>query len=500
VGTGVAHGASDVSVVPVPHLDPAAYAARGAIGLYVPGSGTRASRAAAIASLERGKIENSVLGGMPSGRPLISLAQRPGRITIFVALPPPGTHPNTKRYPLAIVGGGYRGLLTSSSTRIPGLVSLADIAPTAVALDEGRKPVIRSRRDANAPATLERLDDRMTDAHAVRLAATLILVGSVLGGALLATLSGSEYVGRAGLLAAPAALGSSVLLSAAGATRPAVVGSLLAVLTVGASLLLALSPHLLRPSLVGLIAGYLVVLVAWPDVSALAAIGPHPDGGGRFYGSTNLTSGVLLPVALVAGSLAGRRGVVVVALLALLTVGWSRAGADGGGLVMMAAAFLVLALALRRERLTVRNVLLGIGALAAGALLLVGLDAATGGSSHVTRAVRKGPTSLAGDLGHRLQISWATITSNWHAGLVFAVAVGALAVLATRPPQTAPTKALLVGVAVSLLVNDTPTDVASAGALSYAVIWAWERARRLPRPESAGVTVRAHAGGISSRT
>src|SRR5690349_9011893 len=87
-GTGAASAAPTVSVVAVPKLDRAAFAARGAIGLYVPGSGPRASRAGAIASLERGRIENSVLGGVPSGRRLITLSRHPGRVTIFVALPP----------------------------------------------------------------------------------------------------------------------------------------------------------------------------------------------------------------------------------------------------------------------------------------------------------------------------------------------------------------------------------------------------------------------------
>jgi hypothetical protein len=35
--------------------------------------------------------------------------------------------------------------------------------------------------------------------------------------------------------------------------------------------------------------------------------------------------------------------------------------------------------------------------------------------------------------------------------------------------------ALLVAYAVSLLVNDTPTDVAGLGGLSALVLWAWWR-------------------------
>ena len=136
---GSAH-AADVSVLVVPQFDPQAYAGRGAVGLFVPGSGQTASREAAIASLVRGKVEPSVLGGTPSGKPLISLGRRPADVTVYVALPPPGKHANTQRYPIAIVGGGYHGILTSRSTRIRGLVSIADIAPTALALEQGKTP------------------------------------------------------------------------------------------------------------------------------------------------------------------------------------------------------------------------------------------------------------------------------------------------------------------------------------------------------------------------
>jgi hypothetical protein len=44
-----------------------------AIGLFVPGAGGTISRAGAIASLRRGKVENDVLGGLPSGQILVDL-------------------------------------------------------------------------------------------------------------------------------------------------------------------------------------------------------------------------------------------------------------------------------------------------------------------------------------------------------------------------------------------------------------------------------------------
>src|SRR3954462_12946403 len=44
-----------------------------------------------------------------------------------------------------------------------------------------------------------------------------------------------------------------------------------------------------------------------PTWNALAVIGPHPDGGGRFYGVTNQVETLLLAPALVLGALAGTR-------------------------------------------------------------------------------------------------------------------------------------------------------------------------------------------------
>src|SRR5581483_1423226 len=65
-----------VHVIVVPPFQPHAYAERGAVGLFVPGSGDRVSRAGALASLVRGKVEPFVIGGSPRGRPLISLCHR----------------------------------------------------------------------------------------------------------------------------------------------------------------------------------------------------------------------------------------------------------------------------------------------------------------------------------------------------------------------------------------------------------------------------------------
>jgi cytochrome c553 len=103
----------------------------------------------------------------------------------------------------------------------------------------------------------------------------------------------------------------------------------------------------------------------------------------------------------------------------------------------------------------------------------------------VTRRVGDGPGALLGEIGNRMHISVERLASSWNAALVFAISIAALAVLATRRPRFAAGEALLVAIGVSLVVNDTPQHVAAAGAISYGVLWTFERLdsgpmRRLP--------------------
>src|SRR5687768_2437505 len=146
----------------------------GAIGLLVPGAGPETSAALARAALVRGEVRNSLRNGLPEGPPLISINETsaPGRLelpVIIVVLPEGGEQPNDRRYPIAILGDGFEGLLVSDSTRIPGLVSIADIAPTALGQDDGL-----TWQMADDPAgELLALDQRISENGDSRLPATL---------------------------------------------------------------------------------------------------------------------------------------------------------------------------------------------------------------------------------------------------------------------------------------------------------------------------------------
>ena len=445
-------------------------------GLLVPGQGATVTRRGAFASLVRGKMENSLVGGVPGGRPLISPATRPARITFYVSLPPPGRHHNVVRYPIAVVGPGYRGLLVSSSTRLAGLVSLADVAPSIRALERGDRPKIQARPSNHPLAQLARLDRRLNDAHDARVLAMIVLAALMALLGLLALFTRSPLIGRAAFLVAPASVAIAVLLSAAAVTTPWVAVLMLAltvlVVTLGAAALLR--PRVPLALWLGALFAFLfAVMWARPEWNTLAVIGPHPDGGGRFYGLTNQVETLLLSPALVLGALAGLRALPVVALVVAAGVAASRIGADGGGLVVYLAGFLVLGL--RVGRVPALRAAAATAVAAGAALLLVGIDAATGGSSHVTDAVGGGPGSLAGDLAHRVHLSAASVGSTWNNALLFSASVAVLVWLTLRRPRLPVLDALLAALAVSLVVNDTPTDVAGWGVLSALVLWAWVR-------------------------
>jgi cytochrome c551/c552 len=452
----------------VPVFDPVRYADRGAVGLIVPGVGGTVTHAGAFAALERGKVRHALLGGTPSGRVLVVPSAKPGtEVTFYVSLPPPGRSANHRRYPVAVVGCGLRGLLTSSSTRIPGLISVADVAPAVVHLRETRScdasPLGVKAAD-DAPAELRSLDSRIDHVRGAR-GWTLVAV--------LVTVPVLSLLGPPGVLACVGAIGASLLLSGAGVVGfwPLVLG--VAGLTVAFSLF-GRSRRIVALLVAVFLVALLLVLVLDTRVNSLAVLGARPDGGGRFYGVTNQMETLLLAPALAAASADGLAWLAGVGALALVTVGLSEAGADGGGIVVYAVALAVLALRLRGVPLTVRRLaLVGAGAVAL-TLAFVGIDAAFGGSSHVTHAVDTGPGSLLGDLGRRLHLSYLSVTASWGKGLEFGAAIAVLVAIAAFFRRGPTVDAMLVGLVASFLVNDTPVDIAFLGALGCWTLVRWE--------------------------
>ena len=260
-----------------------------------------------------------------------------------------------------------------------------------------------------------------------------------------------------------------------------VVASLAAITVVGGLGLAAMTARLpaLAVALLAIFPLYLLVLSWSTETSSFAAIGARPENGGRFYGFQNQVETLLLVPGLLAAALAGRRLFVPVALLVLVTVGASFAGADGGGVLVFTVGYLFLWLRLRDVPLTARNLALAGAAVVAIGVALVGIDAALGGSSHVTRAFEGGPVQVLGDMAHRLRLSAGGLVSSRDSALIIAASLPVFAWVASRRPRFATVDAVLVALAVSLLVNDSPRDVAGIGALSCAVLRIWEDVRRV---------------------
>ncbi|HKC21136.1 MAG TPA: c-type cytochrome [Gaiellaceae bacterium] len=454
----------------------------GAVGLYVPGAGSSASRAGAIASLRRGKVENALLGGKPGGKVVADLVTGPGQApAVYVQLPPAGTHPNTRRYLVSVDAPGFSGILTSGSTHIDGLVSMTDITQTAVALAEHRKPDIRAVPGTRADLTA--LDRRLTRVHHDRGWTMFALVLTY--AALIA------FAPAASVLAPAAAIAASLVLSALGATRIWLVIAAMVGLTVLLTLAGAARRRFIPAVVMVFLVGYLIALAASPETNALAVLGARPDGGGRFYGIGNQLETLLLVPVIAAVAVGGLAWLLPIGILALVTVGWSKAGADGGGLVVFAAAFAVLLARLSPGPLSWRRLaLVGVGAVAV-VFALIGIDAALGGSSHVTHSVGSG--SLFGDFWRRLHLSWASVTRAWYSAALFLGCATVLVWVAVRRTRYASVDAMLVAVVVSLLVNDTPVDVILLGTLGCLALLRFESVDSRPMRVAALTVVCAAA-------
>jgi hypothetical protein len=219
----------------------------------------------------------------------------------------------------------------------------------------------------------------------------------------------------------------------------------------------------------------------------------------RFYGISNQVETLLLVPGLLGAALLGPALVPVVGAFVLVVVGASGLGADGGGILVFGAGFLFLWLRLREISLTARNLALAAGAVVALGLVLVGLDAALGGSSHVSRTLGDGPGNLAGELAHRWRVSLDGFVSTWHATVIISASLAVLAWIAFRRPRSTVVDAVLVALAVSLLVNDSPRDVAAYGAISCAALRFWFDASSklaLRAPGSAHRPFRAPSGRL----
>jgi hypothetical protein len=464
----------ELPVVVVPGLtlaDLSELAAHGAVGLLVPANGRETSGAQARAALAQGETRPSYLDdGIPSGTARIAYETADSvdfrRPQIVLGLPSGTAQPNDQVYPVVVIAPGYHGLLTSGSTRLPGVVSITDIAPTALGEDDA----LGSTAEADPAGRLLRLDELIREKRENRLSSGL------LAGALIVLLV--FVFPRAAALGYATALTANLVLGATETTSTWIVLFSVALAIAAA---VPFSRMVRGPTRLGLaLAAVLVLyLVAFLIDGSWVAYSPWgPPQNGRFYGVSNLLETMLLVPALAGAALLVRRfgalAFAFVALLSFVLIAGSRFGADGGGALVLAAGYAVLGVLLAGLR--GRRLAAAVGGAALAAAALIGIDAATGGSSHVTKAIGGGPDTLASHFGERLHVSWERVTVGPGPGLATLLSLIAMTVLVVRLlrsdaswAERALPLAFATAVAVSLLVNDSPSDVAVTGLVGYLV-------------------------------
>jgi hypothetical protein len=435
---------------------------------------------------------NARLGGVPKGKPLINTNKAevfPNCKTCIVVQLPPRGRPiaNDRLYRVAVIGGGFHGLLTSPTTHIPGLVSIVDIAPTDLgghsATSLGWTP------SSNAVGQLSRLGHAIHSNNRLKFAVLFILAGVLLALALLGL--------RAALTAVPAALlvnlalgmgqvSNEVLLCAGISAGTALVAFWLARLCRSETALLALYG--------GVVALYAFVMVTRPEWQAVNPFGPTQNS--RFWGIGNQVETLLLAPLLAGAFLARRRfgivGFVVFGVFGLVVMTDNRLGADGGGAIALGVALAVLGT--RLFKLGAKGFVGLLASSAFAVLWIVSRGLAQPGPNHLRSAFADHGAGLVSSLESRVPLSYLPALHAWEmvVPLLFVLAIAFA--LAWRFATQRSTRDLLLafGVAIvtSLLVNDSAAYELTAG---IAVVGAFARFAPAPAPARARVLAPAIA-------
>ena len=390
----------------------------------------------------------TVLRAGADGLGALARGVREGELLIAIADAARGEQ---KLLPMGIAGEGFAGDLTSASTRMDGLVTATDIAPTVLdQLGAGRPDEMNGsaitsgeERDPEAVVTLQSDLDHRPGRDAVVLLPLAIWLAITAA----AALAGGRPAAALGLrlLGLSCALAPTLLLVAA-----LDLGELPAALLVGAgapALALVLERALGGCSALALacavtVAAYAVDVVIGSPLTARSVLGPDPGAGVRFFGIGNELEAVLSALTLIGTgaylqmreALAPRRAAlwfVGVAAVAIAAFAPGRFGADVGAAIVLgvgSATAAVIALRLDRRR----GLLIVVGGGAAALAALIAVDLALGGA-HLSRSVLgAGDASDVRDVfDRRLRLMVHTFTHPVYPGLL----AGAIAVLVAGAVQ-----------------------------------------------------------------
>ena len=439
-------------------------AERGAVGLVRPGYGPTTNRRRALAELVRGAEVNARLGGVPSGDPLINA----GKARVFpncdmcivLQLPPRGVPTaNDRLYRIAVIGQGFHGLLSSPTTRIPGLVSIVDVAPTALNhLPNGMSPL-----PVKNPVTdLAHLDAQIHGEDRLKYAGLFIAAAIAILFALLGWSAAGTVI--------PAALFANLLLGVLQVTNEVAICAIFTVATLVGALWLA---RICRDGLallgliVAVLLAYTLTLAMRPAWAAITPLGP--DQNLRFWGIGDQIATLLLAPVLMGAVIARQRlgwlGFAAFSLLGLLVMTDNRLGANGGG-----AIGLGIALALLGARLARRGLATLVGAVATAAAIVLAIvrhGLASPGPNHLRSAFGHGIGGFVQVAANRVPLVYAPAVHDWRLILPLSLLLIASGVLAFRVTRARAARDLLLalsaGLVASLLVNDATGFMLTAG-------------------------------------
>ncbi|HEX8743269.1 MAG TPA: hypothetical protein VF712_09045 [Thermoleophilaceae bacterium] len=446
-------------------------------------------------------------------------------LVLVVRAPPAG---RGRLLPAGALGAGPAGqVLYSPTTRRVGLVAVTDYAPTALdhlGIDPPEKMdgrTIETRADGDPEEVrlrMARLDVVLSRrGHALRWFAFGFLgLAAVLW--FRRRREGLDEALRTGFLAAMWLPGTALVAAYFQPTRLAET-----ILLAGGSLALgSATDRLVRwplaPAVPGLavFAAHAIDLARGSPLIGASLAGPNPKGGARFFGIGNeleilLSLEVLFGLGALLTLTAGRRvpwGFALGCLVAAVTIGSGRLGADVGGVITLGAGAAGAVLASlpggpSRRAFVVAAVVPGLALVA-----LVGIDVLTGGDAHLTRTVLEGEGAggLLEVIKRRLLISANGLALPAMAVLA---AIGVVCMvwgvrrrddllrpLRVHPAFVAGIWGALAATVIGALSNDSGPVIFNVGFLGLLLAMAYGRGApgahpgRAPRPRAEGAEMR----------
>lgn len=438
-------------------------------------------------------------------------------LVLSASLPLEAVAQKKRLAPVLLWDGTTGGVLTSGTTRRPGLVANIDIAPTVltwfgIAVPSEMKGLPLSVMREGKHAELWQDVTKMNHIYATRPDVLYPYVGLVVILLVLSALSLTSWSGldrfrhrlstvlpfvlRALLFVPPALL---VLPLLPASPRPAVVWLLLLFSCSLGAYITGRLTFLTRFFWIGLLGWFPILLdgLLGAELMKHSYLGYDPVIGARYYGIGNEYMGVLLggwalSLALLADSVknGGRRPSWMIAAgsgVGLLGyVAWPGLGSKAGGIFVFIAASLYLSMRLAGLRFSPRKILMALGIAVISAILFLAINyrLPAAEQSHIGRAVGELVAGNWPEIGRiierKLTMNWKLILSSaWSrlflvsvllAGLVAAGRRTECKRLSTRyPGLPIASGTIAVGSITAVLLNDSGI-IAAALAVLYALV------------------------------